>query len=129
MGPRRLWAVSRNDVEARLSIVTILRDACRRLQRRKAISRVIHISSMSQLPKRLGAAAFVVEKAGTPRWVVLECPCRCGARIDVNLMKTARPHWNLSFECERITISPSLWQPRERCGSHVLVRQNKIRWV
>ena len=112
-----------------MSIGSVFRGAWSRLRKRKRISRIIQVSSMSQVPKRLGAAAVVVEKAGVPRWVVLECPCRCGARIDVNLMKNASPHWNLVFEEKRITIRPSLSQPQQRCGSHFFITRNIVRWV
>jgi hypothetical protein len=112
-----------------MTIGAALRGAWSRLRRRTKISRIICVASMSQVPKRLGAAAFVVEKARVPRWIVLECPCRCGARIDVNLMKHASPHWNLVLERNQITVRPSLWQPPQRCGSHFFVTRNVVHWV
>jgi hypothetical protein len=112
-----------------MSIGSSLRGVWFRLRRRKRISRVEHVGSMSQVPKTLGATAFVVEKAGIPRWIVLACPCRCGARIDVNLMKNASPHWTLIVEGKRITIKPSLWQPQQRCGSHFFITRNTVKWV
>ncbi len=112
-----------------MKIGAMIRDTWFRLRRRKKISRIVHVSTMSQVPKRLGAAAFIVKKVGVPRWIVLQCPCRCGARIDVNLMKNACPRWDLLVEGKRITVRPSLWQPTNRCGSHFFISRNAIKWV
>ena len=40
---------------------------------------------MSELPPRVRNALYIV---GLPaKWAVLDCPCRCGERIVVNLMR------------------------------------------
>jgi hypothetical protein len=99
------------------------------LRRRKRISNIRYIPSMTDLPSRLGSTLFVVEKAGSPRWAVLQCPCRCGDRIDINLMSSSRFRWRLLVRNSRVTISPSIWRPLDRCGSHFLIIDNHIRWV
>jgi hypothetical protein len=98
-------------------------------RRRKRISKIQYIRSVTDLPSRLGSTLFVVEKRSLPRWVVLECPCRCGDRIHINLMAGARFRWRLLIRNSRVTVSPSIWQPLDRCGSHFLIIDNRIRWV
>jgi hypothetical protein len=113
--------------------VSNLRAAARswwsRFRRRKKISRVRHVTSMNQVPRQLGSTLFVVENSGIPKWAVFECPCRCGSRVDVNLMGQTNPHWKLIKHGKEVSIQPSIWQPLERCGSHFFVTRNKIRWV
>jgi hypothetical protein len=98
------------------------------IRRRYSLTRIRNVGSMNDLPERLGSTIFVVGGA-KPKWVVLECPCRCGGRIDVNLMKSRRPYWTLSVAAGRATLTPSLWMPKEKCGSHFFVRNNRVVWV
>jgi hypothetical protein len=83
---------------------------------------------MSDLPERLGGDVFVVGET-KPKWVVLECPCRCGDRIDVNLMSSRQPRWTLSVSAKGATLAPSLWVPSNKCGSHFFLRENRVQWV
>ena len=101
----------------------------KRIRRREKVSQNCYISSMSELPTRLGAKLFIEERAGIPRWVILECPCHCGSRIDANLMTSSYPHWKLIKNGDKVTLEPSLWQPSSRCGSHFFVIKNRIKWI
>lgn len=83
---------------------------------------------MDDIPTELGGTLFIVSRAGTPRWVVLECPCGCGDRIDVNLSTTRRPYWKLRQDGGSVSLFPSLWRPRGTCGSHFWIRRNRIEW-
>jgi hypothetical protein len=83
---------------------------------------------MADVPGKLGRHVYIVGMP-TPKWVLLECPCRCGERIDVNLMASRRPAWKLDMHDGQVTLYPSLWMPDEKCGSHFWVRGNRIRWV
>ena len=98
------------------------------VRRRRRLGPVRHVASMNDLPKRLGSELFVVGEV-KPKWVVIECPCRCGERIDVNLMTNRRPHWRLSESVGGATLAPSLWMPETKCGSHFFVRNNHVQWV
>lgn len=101
----------------------------REFRRRKKVSRVEYVASMNQVPQQLGSTLFVVGNSGVPKWAVLECPCRCGNRIDVNLMRRCTPHWKLISDGSVVTIQPSIWQPLGRCGSHFFIVDSRIRWV
>jgi hypothetical protein len=101
----------------------------KRLRRRKTLSQVCYVSSMSEVPSRLGAKLFIVERSGVPRWAALDCPCLCGSRIDVNLMTSSYPHWRLIKYGDKVTLKPSLCQPPSRCRSHFFVTKNRINWI
>jgi hypothetical protein len=98
------------------------------IRRRRRLDGVTFVPSMNDLPERLSGQIFVI---GTPaaKWAVLECPCRCGERIDVNLMHSRRPFWGIGISSKGVTLAPSLWMPADKCGSHFFIRDNRILWV
>lgn len=100
----------------------------KQLRRRRQFSRIVRLKSRDKLPDRLGKALFII---GDPveKWVILECPCRCGERIEVNLMKSRSPHWDFVLEDGKVSLRPSLWVPSERCGSHFWITGSRINWV
>ena len=113
-----------------MSLFNWLRAAWSRLRRRSKYSDVRHVRSMSELPEQLGSSIYLVGPDSSPKWAVMSCPCRCGSRIDVNLMRTRQPHWEVKLEFGAITLRPSLWRPAgQTCGSHFFVVRNKVRWV
>jgi hypothetical protein len=100
----------------------------RDLRRRKRIDRVVQVASMSEVPKKLKGDLYIVG-GSKPKWAILACPCRCGDRIDVNLMTSRQPSWQLSKNGNEVSLHPSLWMPKEKCGSHFWLRRNRIDWV
>ena len=86
------------------------------------------VRGMSDVPTRLGDVAYVVG-GDSPKWLVISCPCGCGRRIDVNLMRSLAPHWTLVQGEEGLTVHPSLWQPNTSCGSHFWIRGGRVFWV
>lgn len=102
----------------------------RRLNKTSAYSSVITVASMDDVPKRLGRTVYLIERGGKLRWAVLMCPCRCGKRIEVNLMGSRWPRWRVRRHSNRsITLMPSLWLSAEDCGSHFWVYRNRVIWV
>lgn len=85
------------------------------------------VESMTDVPSELGWQVYVVSRNGVPRWVVLKCPCGCGERLNVNLMRSANPHWDLSMRRGRVSLSPSLWS-QAKCESHFWLRNNGVYW-
>jgi hypothetical protein len=101
-----------------------------RLRGRVPRIRVREVASMQGIPHPVPAEhLFLVGGRSSPKWAVLSCPCGCGERIDVNLMRTRRPTWTLTHRGRSVTLSPSLWLPEERCGSHFWLDDSRIRWV
>jgi hypothetical protein len=87
------------------------------------------VSSMDQVPKDLSRIVFVVRRAGSDRWAVLECPCGCAERLDVNLMRTRRPFWRVRLHRGTVSLLPSLWVSSDRCGSHFWLIRNRVVWA
>lgn len=59
----------------------------------------------------------------------LNCPCGCGAVIELMLLQNVKPHWKLTVDhLNRPTLFPSVWRSTG-CKSHFWVRQGKIHWV
>src|SRR6267154_3460810 len=98
------------------------------LRRRRRVRSIRHIRSMDAVPDDLGADLYVVGTS-TSKWVVLGCTCRCGARIDVNLMKSRKPFWKFTELDGSVSLHPSLWRPAGTCGSHFFVKRSRILWV
>jgi hypothetical protein len=104
------------------------------MQRRKntirAYRSVITVDSMDEVPAKLGGTVYLVERGGTQRWAVLMCPCQCGKRIEVNLMRSRWPRWRARRHADQtITLMPSLWMPTNECGSHFWLYRNGVVWV
>lgn len=96
-------------------------------RRRHEIKALVHVESRSDIPDKLGNTLYIV---GDPaKWAVLQCPCGCGETIDVNLMTTRKPVWQLSLANGKVSFHPSLWVPKEKCGAHFWIKNGKIIWV
>jgi hypothetical protein len=92
--------------------------------------RVRSIASHADLPEHLeGDELVLVGTESNPKWAILQCPCGCGRRIDVNLMKSRRSFWRLFRSDQGITIWPSLWVPRDGCGSHFWIIDSSVMWA
>ena len=111
-----------------MSLLGRIRVFWRNLRRRHRIDRVVQVESMSDVPKKLKGDLYIVGMS-KPKWAILACPCRCGDRIDVNLMASRQPAWQLTKSGQEVTLHPSLWMPKEKCGSHFWIRRNRIDWV
>jgi hypothetical protein len=106
-----------------------LRQLWLKVRRRSSYVAVRHVTSMNELPAHLGAFIYLVVRDGVTRWAVIECPCRCGARIQINLMRSRRPFWALLESDGKATFRPSLWRSGDTCGSHFFIEKNKVKWV
>lgn len=82
------------------------------------------------LPDRLRRRDLVLLRDGGEDWsVAMRCPCGCGQRVELALIREAKPRWSLRHEGgRRPTLYPSVWL-REGCRSHFFVRDGRICWV
>lgn len=81
------------------------------------------------LPKRLPRRDLVLLQDGGEDWCVgLQCPCGCGQRIELPLIREVSPHWRLCLENGKPTLMPSVWL-REGCRAHFFLRRGKVEWV
>jgi len=51
--------------------------------------------------------AVIVDRQG-PRWLVLCCPCGCGAEVPVNLDRRAGPAWRIYESPKGTSVYPFL---------------------
>ena len=101
-----------------------------RMLRRPSRLRVSEVSTMSDVPKSLARDhIYLVGPRNQQKWAIMACPCGCGDRIDVNLMRARRPAWPLKWRRGEVDLSPSLWRPKSTCGSHFWLRGSRIVWV
>jgi hypothetical protein len=91
------------------------------------------ISLKAEIGSRAGAAEFlkapgdaVLIQRGTPRWLLLRCPCGCGEEIPVNLDARAGKAWRLyRGSTTGLTLFPSVWRDTG-CQSHFVVWRDRI---
>ncbi len=81
------------------------------------------------LPDRLPLWNLVVARDDDEDWSVgLRCPCRCGQRLEMMLLKEVKPRWDVEVDKKGyVSLHPSIWL-REGCKSHFWVRSGKIIW-
>ena len=77
------------------------------------------------LPHR---GVMLVGTASRPTWAALDCPCRNGHRIMVNLDSRRHPHWQLASE-PRLSLWPSIDTVVDGRRCHFTLKQGKIRWA
>lgn len=86
------------------------------------------VERMSDVPAETGSLIYLVERNAKPLWAVLECPCRMGHGLSVNLQTSDNPHWTLKGEGNLATVHPSLWY-HDLCHSHFWISRNRVKWV
>jgi len=91
-----------------------------RLQIKARVSSRGDASSYLQKP----GDAVIVERLG-PRWLILSCPCGCGAELPVNLDRRAGPAWRLYESPKGISVYPSVRRDTD-CESHFIIWRDKI---
>lgn len=78
----------------------------------------------TELLNEPGDAVLVVR--GTPRWLLLRCPCGCGEEIPVNLDGRSGKAWRLyGAPPESLTVFPSVWRDTG-CKSHFVIWRGHI---
>lgn len=91
--------------------------------------RSLKITEGDMLPPKLPIWDLVMARDGDEDWSVgLRCPCGCGQRLEMMLLKEVKPRWDISVDRRgHVTLHPSVWV-REGCKSHFWVRSGKIIW-
>lgn len=63
---------------------------------------------------------------GTPKWVVLACPCGCHDVLRLNLIAVRSPCWSLVVDSlGRPSLAPSVWR-HDGCRSHFWIRRGEV---
>ncbi len=60
--------------------------------------------------------------------VAMLCPCGCGDKLELMLLKEAKPKWTLKTEDrDPPTLRPSIWR-QTGCKAHFWLRDGHIHW-
>lgn len=88
---------------------------------------VVHGDALpAQLPKR---GLVLLQEDGEDWSVGMRCPCGCKQRVELPLVREAKPSWKLTLEQDGSpTLTPSVWL-REGCRSHFFLRRGRVQWV
>jgi hypothetical protein len=94
-----------------------------------AKEKTYRISRVADLPESPMPSIFYVAGEGSRAWgAAILCPCGCGDRIDLNLLKQVRPCWAFEEHPDgTVSVMPSVWR-QKGCRSHFFVRRGKIDW-
>ncbi|CQJ03924.1 DUF6527 family protein [Yersinia sp. 2544 StPb PI] len=81
-------------------------------------------------PLKLPLRNLVIAREDNEDWAVaFRCPCGCGKRLELLLIKEAKPNWSINVDQRNIpTLTPSVWLQKD-CKSHFWLRNGKIIWV
>jgi hypothetical protein len=101
----------------------------RRLLEVASPRRSLKIIESDTLPARLPYRDLVLAREDGEDWCVgLRCPCGCGQRLEVMLLKEVKPRWDVMLDVRgRVSLHPSVWL-RSGCRSHFWVRNGKVVW-
>jgi hypothetical protein len=79
-------------------------------------------------PANLPWRNIVLAREDNEDWAVgFMCPCGCGKRLELLLVKEAKPSWKLTIEGNKPTLHPSVWL-KFGCKSHFWIKKGKIFW-
>ena len=83
----------------------------------------------AELPEHPNARTVYLLGEGEYRWfVVLLCPCGCGALLQLSLLDEAIPRWTLNEHGDgTVSLCPSVWRTTG-CRSHFFVRRSRVVW-
>lgn len=111
-------------------MLEVLKSCWKRLRRRRRYGKVVVVDSMTAVPERPGGTIYIVRRAGIERRAAFACPCRCGRKIDLNLLpSTQQPSWSAMIDGNKVTLHPSIWLRADPCKSHFFIRGGRTVWT
>ena len=88
-----------------------------------------YVGAADEIPDQLPPkGVFLVGVEGSPTWAALDCPCRRGHRLLVNLDRSRRPVWTID-SIKPLTIRPSIADIAFGRQCHFWVRRGRISWA
>jgi hypothetical protein len=83
---------------------------------------------VAELPEKLRDRRLYVMADPRPWAVAMLCPCGCRSVIQLSLLETDSPRWQLSVDRKGVpTLAPSVHRTRG-CKSHFFLRAGRIDW-
>ena len=91
--------------------------------------RSVKIIEGDMLPERLPLRNLVLAREDGEDWCIgMRCPCGCGERLELMLLKEVRPRWDARFDASgHVTLHPSVWL-KQGCRSHFWLRDGRVIW-
>lgn len=88
------------------------------------------VADMDAPAQHLPRRDLLLLQADGEDWAVaMSCPCGCGQRVELPLIREATPRWRLEHsDGHGPSLFPSVWL-REGCRAHYHVRGGKVVWV
>ena len=88
-----------------------------------------YVGAADEIPDQLPDKGIILVGAGDSlRWAALDCPCRKGHRLMVNLDRSRLPVWTID-SVNPLTLRPSIDDTTQARQCHFLIRRGRIRWV
>ena len=88
-----------------------------------------YVGAADEIPDQLPAKGVIlVGMEDNPTWAALDCPCRRGHQLLVNLDRSRRPVWTID-SIKPLTIRPSIADTTFDRQCHFWVRRGRIRWA
>ena len=81
-------------------------------------------------PTNLPWRNLILAREDDEDWAVaFYCPCGCGKRVELLLIREAKPSWSIQIdEAGKPSLHPSVWLT-VGCKSHFWLRNGKVVWV
>lgn len=81
------------------------------------------------LPKRLPWRNIVLARDEGEDWCAgMRCPCGCGERIELMLIREVKPRWDLNIDKKGFPgLKPSVWR-NTGCHSHFWLLSGRVHW-
>lgn len=87
------------------------------------------VDAADEIPDQLPAKGVIlVGVKDKATWAALDCPCRKGHRLMVNLDRSRHPVWTVD-SLEPLTLRPSIDDIASDRRCHFVVRRGRIRWA
>jgi len=101
----------------------------RRLVATLTLRRSLVVVEGDTLPDRLPLWNLMVARDRGEEWLVgMRCPCGCGQRLEMMVLKEIKPRWDVSVDKRgHVSLHPSVWL-RDGCQSHFWVKSGKVVW-
>jgi hypothetical protein len=92
-------------------------------------ARKLIIIAGDSLPTHLPFRNVILARDGNEDWCVgMSCPCGCGHKIELLVIKEAKPRWDITIDKNGCpSLLPSVWL-QNGCRSHFWLKNGRIIW-
>lgn len=101
-----------------------------RLFKREPSPRLAIIVEGDELPNEIDSFHVTIARESETDWVAgFQCPCGCGKRLQLMLLKGVKPRWDVEIDrAGRVSFYPSVWLSTG-CKSHFWLRNGLVEWA